>query len=120
MDTESAILNVLKDGADDGRKTANGTKKGVQMTAKEAIDAISMASTYNGCGKYTRDELDTAKKMAYAALLCYPRSGKWLDIFRGLNFFAATCSVCHQRSDIPPIAVAKYCPRCGAKMDLEG
>ena len=43
--------------------------------------------------------------------------GKWLDVFTGFNFFAATCSVCHKRSDLPPIAVAKYCPRCGARMD---
>ena len=45
--------------------------------------------------------------------------GKWLDVFAGFNFFAATCSVCHKRSDLPPIAVAKYCPRCGARMDGE-
>lgn len=43
--------------------------------------------------------------------------GKWLDVFTGFNFFAATCSACHKRSDLPPIAVAKYCPRCGARMD---
>lgn len=28
MDTESAMLNALNIGADDGRKTANGTEKG--------------------------------------------------------------------------------------------
>ncbi len=31
MDTESAMLNALSIGADDGKKTANGTEKGEPM-----------------------------------------------------------------------------------------
>lgn len=45
MDTESAILNALNIGADDGRKTANGMKKGKKMAKlidrDEAIKQIN-------------------------------------------------------------------------------
>lgn len=37
MDTASDTLNVLNIGADDGRKTANGTEKGKIMTEREKL-----------------------------------------------------------------------------------
>ena len=44
MDTKSAMLNALNIGADDGRKTANGTEKGNKMAnEKRLIDANALA-----------------------------------------------------------------------------
>jgi hypothetical protein len=38
MGIESAILNALKAGADDGRKTASGTKKGVKQNERRTLE----------------------------------------------------------------------------------
>ena len=43
--------------------------------------------------------------------------GEWLDVVcENGGFYHGTCSNCKIRNDIPPVAIAHFCPNCGAKM----
>lgn len=46
--------------------------------------------------------------------------GRWHDVYMSSpSSFVGTCSVCGMSNDIPPPAMAHYCPNCGARMDGE-
>ena len=87
------------------------------MTEKEAINALYMAVSYNGCGKYTREELSIAIEMACIALhkeMPQKPIGTYTDYkcpVCGRRVRSGKGSSCHQRDN--------FCQRCGQKLDWE-
>lgn len=68
MDTESATLNALNIGADDGRKTANGTEKGKTM-ARYKIDCCYQCpdrfpACHGSCEKYLTQKAELVETQA--------------------------------------------------------
>ena len=80
MDTESAMLNALNIGADDGRKTAHGTEKGKTMDfyelerANEIRDEIRELDTLVRCLKHSIEKHEINS-----------REPRYKRIFRFLN-----------------------------------
>ena len=72
---------------------------------------------------YDTPDIDLSGEKFEAAILKIPvadvtpvRHGRWILRNKWEPFgFKYECSICHDGSDLE----SKYCPNCGAKMDLE-
>lgn len=91
------------------------------MDNKFAIFAISAASTWNGCGRCTSDELQEAKMLAYKALekqIPLNPSAK----LHGRHY-DSYCPVCgkQQKNNYNRRRVDEgwYCEKCGQKLRWE-
>lgn len=95
------------------------------MDNKFAILAISEASTWNGCGRCTSDELQEAKMLAYKALEKQtPRTCVSKDRIRGGQVYYTDyyCPICNKQQKAKSWYGSKrtqdgwHCERCGQKL----
>ena len=88
--------------------------------AEQAVDNILSCLDSN---EYLRSEegLEALVRQAKPATLFVDATlvshGRWIDSPHAYKFFSPRCSVCHQFNKYHE--KYKYCPNCGAKMDLE-
>ena len=80
---------------------------------------------YNGCrcrACWVDDMLDEVDCFQTAADVAPVRHGRWIDVYPDIEpnpmFMYGICSECGFEQGISKYL--KYCPDCGAKMDLEG
>ena len=88
------------------------------MDNKYAIFAISAASTWNGCGRVTSDELQEAKILAYKALekqvpmIPLGKDHKWVT-----DYYCPMCGKQQKRNyNAKRVNEGWYCERCGQKL----
>ena len=88
-------------------------------TARREIEALDyyLQNHTNDYG----EESHMAMMMAMEALEQQPKTGKWIDegqYAEGHNEHAYRCSECGEHY-IGYVGEFKYCPNCGAKMEVE-
>ena len=83
------------------------------MTNKEAIEELKKVDTLDMPAR-----LCEAHYKAIKALEQEPKTGHWIDMTSGYAF-NDKCSECGYIVNIQFINEYKYCPHCGARMEVE-
>lgn len=90
------------------------------MDNARAAEVLCIATTYNGCGRATSDELKEAISIAYNALrnsTLRPK-GEWKPCFGDWRkqIEGDECSACGFQHYGTSIGHYNFCPNCGADM----
>ena len=99
------------------------TKDMTREEARAIMTALKQSyinlRTKSDLKKKTVKENIKAYEMAIEALEQEPKTGHWIDMTSGYAF-NDKCSECGYIVHIQFINEYKYCPNCGAKMQIEG